>query len=152
MRAIPVDPPQLVTIVNLPEDMARNPLWTEHAPLVVRQMAGICQEDCFQAACSDALAGDEPEYVAFRYGYAFLMLASVLEFLNLKTIGEGIVKSIGLDQSATELLTGSEIDAFKANLERRALEAMKAYLNEAGLALLDELKPRQARVIRAGVI
>ncbi len=26
--------------------------------------------------------------------------------LNLKTLGEGIVKTVGLDQSATELLTG----------------------------------------------
>jgi hypothetical protein len=37
----------------------------------------------------------------------------------LKTLGEGIVKTVGLDQSATELLTGSEIDAIKAKLELR---------------------------------
>ncbi len=80
------------------------------------------------------------------------MLHSTAEFLNLKTLGEGIVKTVGLDQSATELLTGSEIDAFKANLELRALNILQAYLNPTGLDRLYELKPRQPRAIRVGVI
>jgi hypothetical protein len=60
------------------------------------------------------------------------MLHSTCEFLNLKTLGEGIVKTVGLDQSATELLTGSEIDSFKANLELRALTGLRDYLNQQG--------------------
>jgi len=60
------------------------------------------------------------------------MLHSTAEFLNLKTLGEGIVKTVGLDQSATELLTGSEIDSFKANLELRALTGLRDYLNQQG--------------------
>jgi len=80
------------------------------------------------------------------------MLQSTCEFLNLKTLGEGIVKTVGLDQSATELLTGSEIDAFKANLELRALNILQAYINPAGHYRLNELKPRQPRLIRVGVI
>ncbi len=80
------------------------------------------------------------------------MLQSTCEFLNLKTLGEGIVKTVGLDQSATELLTGSEIDAFKAKLELRALIILHAYLNPAGMDRLSELKPRQPRAIRVGVI
>ncbi|MCB5258862.1 MAG: hypothetical protein LHW48_00100, partial [Candidatus Cloacimonetes bacterium] len=78
------------------------------------------------------------------------MLHSTAEFLNLKTLGEGIVKTVGLDQSATELLTGSEIDAFKANLELRALTVLSSYLNQTGLDRLNELKPRTPRVIRVG--
>jgi hypothetical protein len=80
------------------------------------------------------------------------MLHSTCEFLNLKTLGEGIVKTVGLDQSATELLTGSEIDTFKANLELRALTVLSSYLNQTGLDRLNELKPRTPRVIRVGVI
>ena len=80
------------------------------------------------------------------------MLHSTCEFLNLKTLGEGIVKTVGLDQSATELLTGSETDAFKANLELRALTGLRDYLNQTGLDRLNELKPRTPRVIRVGVI
>jgi hypothetical protein len=60
------------------------------------------------------------------------MLYSTAEFLNLKTLGEGIVKTVGLDQSATELLTGGEIDSFKANLELRALTGLRDYLNQQG--------------------
>jgi len=80
------------------------------------------------------------------------MLHSTCEFLNLKTLGEGIFKTVGLDQSATELITGSEIDAFKANLELRALTVLSSYLNQTGLDRLNELKPRTPRVIRVGVI
>jgi hypothetical protein len=80
------------------------------------------------------------------------MLQSTCEFLNLKTLGEGIVKTVGFDQSATEPLTGSEIDAFKAKLELRALTGLRDYLNLQGQNRLDELKPRPPRVIRVGVI
>ena len=87
-----------------------------------------------------------------QYATIILMLHSTCEFLNLKTLGEGIVKTVGLDQSATELLTGSEIDAFKANLELRALTGLRDYLNPNGMQRLDELKPRPPRAIRVGVI
>ena len=80
------------------------------------------------------------------------MLYSTAEFLNLKTLGEGIVKTVGLDQSATELLTGSEIDAFKANLELRALTLLQDYLNAQGRERLLELKPRLPKILKAGVI
>jgi hypothetical protein len=80
------------------------------------------------------------------------MLHSTCEFLNLKTLGEGIVKTVGLDQSATELLTGAEIDAFKSKLELRALTVLSAYLNDAGKERLGIISPRPPRVIRVGVI
>ena len=98
------------------------------------------------------MSGEDPFLVSFRFGFCFLMLHSTVEFLNLKTLGEGIVKTVGLDQSATELLTGSEIDAFKDTLELRALTILQAYLNHIGLDRLNELKPRPPRVIRVGVI
>ena len=56
------------------------------------------------------------------------------------------------ERAATELLTGSEIDAFKANLEIRALTGLRYYLNQQGQNRLDELKPRPPRVIRVGVV
>jgi hypothetical protein len=80
------------------------------------------------------------------------MLHSTAEFLNLKTLGEGIVKTVGLDQSATELLTGGEIDALKANLELRALTILREYLSPIGMQRLEELNPRLPRSIRVGVI
>lgn len=152
MKAIPVDVNDVITILNLPGDMAENPIFSEHEALVLKRLAEICLEDDYNDAAGDDLEAGDAVYVAFRYGYAFLLLESVAEFLNLKTLGEGIVKSIGLDSSATELLTGAEIEAFKAKLETRALSLLKAYLNEDGLARLYELKPRPARLMRVGVI
>lgn len=152
MKAVPLSVQDIITILNLPADLAANPVFSEHEALVLRQLALICVEDDYAAALDDDLETSDPIYVAFRYGYAFLMLESVTEFLNLKTLGEGIVKSIGLDSAATELLTGSEIEDFKRKLETRALTLLKPYLNEDGLARLYELKPRPARLIRVGVI
>jgi len=152
MKAIPVEVKDVITILNLPADMADNPIFSEHEALVMCRMAEITIDDDYNEAVEGDLEAGDPLYVAFRYSYAFLLLESVAEFLNLKTLGEGIVKTVGLDQSATELLTGSEIDAFKANLELRALTILQTYLNPAGLDRLNELKPRQPRPIRVGVI
>lgn len=152
MKAIPVVTKDVITILNLPADLATNPVFSEHEALVLRRLAEITLEDDYNDALEDDLETSDPLYVAFRYGFAFLMLESVTEFLNLKTLGEGIVKSIGLDSAATELLTGAEIEDFKRKLETRALTLLKPYLNEDGLARLYELKPRPARLIRVGVI
>ena len=152
MKAIPVEVKDVITILNLPGDMAENPIFSEHEALVLKRLAEICLEDDYNDAAGDDLEAGDAVYVAFRYGYAFLLLESVAEFLNLKTLGEGIVKSIGLDSSATELLTGAEIEDFKSKLETRALGLLKGYLNEDGLARLYELKPRPARLMRVGVI
>lgn len=103
-------------------------------------------QEHYDHAAHDDLPEEEPLLVSFRFGFCFLMLHSTCEFLNLKTLGEGIVKTVGLNQSASELLTGSEIDAFKVNLELRALTILQAYLNPAGLDRLNELKPRQPRL------
>jgi len=112
----------------------------------------IVLSEHYNRAIQDDIPEEEPFLVSFRFGFCFLMLHSTCEFLNLKTLGEGIVKTVGLDQSATELLTGSEIDAFKAKLELRALTLLRNYLNQSGMERLSELKPRLPKVLRAGVI
>ncbi|MCB5285537.1 MAG: hypothetical protein LHW45_08120 [Candidatus Cloacimonetes bacterium] len=151
MSAIPIDGPELVTILNLPADLSRNPIWGEHAGLVLAELAELLDEDTYADAVGDMAAEDEG-YQAIRVAYAFMMLRSALEFLNLKTVGEGIVKVVGMDAATTELLTGGEIDAFKDRLELRVLKQLRTWLSAAGLERLDELKPRQARIIRIGVI
>ena len=152
MIAIPVEIDTMLSILNLPKEMTSNGVFSEHQGLVMEMLRSLVLKDDYDLATHENLPENEPLVVAFRFGYSFLMLYSTAEFLNLKTLGEGIVKTVGLDQSATELLTGSEIDAFKVNLELRALTILQAYLNPAGLDRLNELKPRQPRAIRVGVI
>ena len=152
MIPIPVETDVMLAILNLPKEMSNNGIFREHQGLVMEMILSIVLQQYYDHAANDDLPEDDPLLISFRFGFCFLMLHSTCEFLNLKTLGEGIVKTVGLDQSATELLTGSEIDAFKANLELRALTILQAYLNPAGLDRLNELKPRQPRPIRVGVI
>ena len=152
MIPIPVEIDALLAILNLPKEMGDNGIFKEHRTLVLEMVRSVVLPEHFTRATQEDMPEEDPFCVSFRFGFCFLMLQSTCEFLNLKTLGEGIVKTVGLDQSATELLTGSEIDAFKANLELRALAVLSSYLNQTGLDRLNELKPRQARLIRVGVI
>ena len=152
MIPIPVETNAMLAILNLPKEMGDNGIFKEHRGLVMEMIHSLVLQEHYDRATHDDLPEEEPFLVSFRFGFCFLMLYSTAEFLNLKTLGEGIVKTVGLDQSATELLTGSEIDAFKANLELRALTLLRNYLNQSGMERLTELKPRLPKVLRAGVI
>jgi len=149
--AIPLETKTVCAMLNLPDEMRERPVFDEHQPLVLERLRRVTDEEAFVAALRD-VPDDDQLCTAFRFGYAFLMLASVVEFLNLKTLGEGIVKTTGFDAQSTELLTGSEIEAFKSTLERRALEALTDYLNPVGRNRLDALCDRVGRRIRAVVI
>ncbi|MDI9529094.1 MAG: hypothetical protein QM233_04100 [Candidatus Cloacimonadota bacterium] len=152
MIPIPVETIDLLAALNLPKEMADNVIFKEHRGLVLETIRSLVLDNYYQDAIGHDYPEDDPFLISFRFGFCFLMLQSTCEFLNLKTLGEGIVKTVGLDQSATELLTGSEIDAFKANLELRALTLLRNYLNQSGMERLTELKPRLPKVLRAGVI
>ena len=152
MIPIPVEIDAMLAILNLPKEMGDNGIFKEHKAIVMETIRTIVLPEHYNRAIQDDMPDDEPFCISFRFGFCFLMLHSTCEFLNLKTLGEGIVKTVGLDQSATELLTGSEIDAFKANLELRALTGLRDFLNQHGQDRLNELKPRPPRVIRVGVI
>ncbi|MCK9336136.1 MAG: hypothetical protein M0Q99_12590 [Candidatus Cloacimonetes bacterium] len=152
MIPIPVETIDLLAVLNLPKEMADNVIFKEHRGLVLETIRSYVLDNYYQDATRIDYPEDDPFLISFRFGYSFLMLQSTCEFLNLKTLGEGIVKTVGLDQSATELLTGSEIDAFKAKLELRALTLLRNYLNQSGMERLVELKPRLPKVLRAGVI
>lgn len=152
MIPIPVEAIEVLAVLNLPKEMADNVIFKEHRGLVLETIRSLVLDNFYQDATRVDYPEDDPFLISFRFGYCFLMLQSTCEFLNLKTLGEGIVKTVGLDQSATELLTGSEIDAFKAKLELRALTLLRNYLNQSGMERLVELKPRLPKVLRAGVI
>ena len=152
MIPIPVEIDAMLSILNLPKEMGDNGIFKEHKAIVMETIRTLVLDNHYQDAIRNDYPDDDSFLISFRFGFCFLMLHSTCEFLNLKTLGEGIVKTVGLDQSATELLTGSEIDAFKANLELRALTGLREYLNPTGMLRLDELKPRPPRVIRVGVI
>lgn len=150
--ALPVELLVVLATLNLPAEMESNTVFKEHRPLVLETIKGVVISNFYESAFDPRVDETDPLYIAFRFTYCFYMLHSTCEFLNLKTLGEGIVKTVGLDQSATELLTGAEIDAFKSKLELRALTVLTTYLNDAGKDRLGIISPRPPRVIRVGVI
>ena len=145
MIPIPVEIDAMLAILNLPREMGDNGIFKEHQGLVLEMIHSLVLQEHFDRATHDDLPEEEPFLISFRH------TLNQIEKLA-STLGEGIVKTVGLDQSATELLTGSEIDAFKAKLELRALTGLRDYLNLQGQDRLNELKPRPPRVIRVGVI
>ena len=106
MIPIPVEIDALLSILNLPKEMGDNGIFKEHKAIVMETIRTLVLDNHYQDAIRNDYPDDDPFLVSFRFGFCFLMLHSTCEFLNLKTLGEGIVKTVGLDQSATELLTG----------------------------------------------
>jgi hypothetical protein len=153
MILLPVPTAEAINILNLPAELASNPVFEEHAALVLAQIEAIVDPDAYVLATTEGDEDPSPALqVAFRFGFAFLLLASVAEFLNLKTLGEGIVTTIGLDSSATQLLTGAEIQEFKKALTTRALKALDPHLNEEGLALLAASQTSPSGRVRVALI
>ena len=104
----------------------------------------VSDEEIWQQLLDDTTDTDATS--SFTFSYCYLILASTLEFLNLKTIGEGIIKTTGIDTQQTALLTGSEIQSFKKNLTIKALENIEEYLNADGFERLRELKLGTSRL------
>lgn len=132
MKTIPVPVPEVLNALNLPEDMARNPVFPEHEPHVLAQLERYLEPDAYAALAGTGEEPSETLAVNARLAYCFLILASTLEFLNLKTVGQGIVKVIGLDATETALLTGEEIAAFQKRLLNRALAPLTPWLSPEG--------------------
>ncbi len=170
MKAIPLSPSEALAQVNLPADLANNPVFKSHTPLVMTQLQSYSTADAWEEATADLselitplntepepeTEPTEPDYtqlqIQFRACFAFLLLASTAEFLNLKTVGEGIVKTIGLDNSATSLLSGHEIEAFANRLTRRALLAIEPWLSPLGYSVLADLSPDAPKKIKVSLL
>ena len=146
---LPIDTPTATSILNLNSDERIIATFDQHAPKVVLLLKRITDEDIWNDLQADI--ADEDTQNSFKFAYSYYLLVSAVEFLNLKTLGEGIIKSTGIDQQSTELLTGSEIIAFKKNLEIQALELIIEYLNEAGFDRLKELKTGKSIINQTGI-
>jgi len=118
----------LLRILNLPEDEKIIMLVNEHSDSVMQWFRKVAESEVIESVTD------------YKMAYSFFILSQVLDFLNLKTLGSGIIKTTGIDAQATQLLTGREIRAFKKDLEIRALETIYEFLTPLGIKRLDELK------------
>ncbi len=160
MAYLPVPGADFCQMMNLPSDMADNPLWALHSGLVMGLMARYALIEAMEDAST--YTPEEPEegeaqvieseyYHALRLAYSYFMLSQTAHLLNLKTLGQGIVKSIGLDASTTALLTGQEMDQLSNTLEMKGLAALGNCISPEGIQRIRELSPSPKR-FRIGVI
>ncbi|MCD4828216.1 MAG: hypothetical protein K8R90_02135 [Candidatus Cloacimonetes bacterium] len=144
MPVLPVPVERALTILNLRSDERIIALFGEHSQVVLLFLKRVSDEDTWQQLLDESAYDDASS--SYTFSYCYLLLASTLEFLNLKTIGEGIIKTTGIDTQQTELLTGGEIQSFKKHLSIKALENIEEYLNADGFERLRELKLGTSRL------
>jgi len=160
MAYLPPSGTDFCMMMNLPSDMANNPLWGLHSSYVMSMMESYAIGDALEDA--ETYTPNEPEegeeqvieseyYHPMRLAYSYFLLSQTAHLLNLKTLGQGIVKSIGLDNSATALLTGHEMDQLANTFELKGLKALGEYISPEGIARERELTPAPKR-FRIGVI
>lgn len=156
MPYLPLPGTEVVKVLNLPTDTASNPLWAEHASIVMGMIAMYASAE----ALADALEYEVPEdgtveseyYSALRVCYSYFMFAITIDLLNIKTAGEGISKSVAGVNGVAELLNNYDTDAMSKKFEYKALLALGENLSIAGKNRLNELSPRPPRLIRVGLI
>jgi hypothetical protein len=152
MMAWPIVTGTICEILNLPkDDFENNTIWAHHSPDVLRYMQAHTDAAVYALVAAEE-ATDEIQK-AFGFSYANLMLRSTVEFINLNTVGRGIIKSTGMDNLSTNLLSGSELASMRESLELKALEAVSSSLNALGQMRLSTLQPKSERkFFRCGLI
>ncbi|MDP3114213.1 MAG: hypothetical protein Q8M98_05480 [Candidatus Cloacimonadaceae bacterium] len=95
MIPIPVEIDAMLSILNLPKEMGDNGIFKEHKAVVMETIRTLVLPEHYNRAIQDDMPEEEPFLISFRFGFCFLMLHSTCEFLNLKTLGEGLVKTVG---------------------------------------------------------
>ncbi len=143
---IPLTPANSCKILNLKEDRAIVAMFEQHQALVMLKIEEWLTPESFD------LSKTEESPVCFNFAYAFLMLNSCIDFLNIKTSGSGIVKSTGFDSQRVDLLNQSDTKSMKFDLIKRALILMKKHLNTAGLTKLYSLTPKRLKPVRMAII
>jgi len=146
---LPIDTGTVISILNLNSDERIIATFEKHSPKAVLILKRFSDEGVWKNL-QESRAGEDVQY-SFMFAYSYYLLVSTVEFLNLKTLGEGIIKSTGIDEQSTELLTGTEIKSFKTNLEIQALELISEYLNQAGYDRLKELKTGKSKINKTGI-
>ena len=134
---IPVEIDTVLKVLNLPNDARITSTFTEHAGRVMIDLERYSEDLAWEDLNSDEVETNQEN--SYKYAYCYLLLANTIQFLNLKTIGEGIIKTTGFDANSTELLSGNEISNWKKSLEIEALTMIKSYLSDVGLDRYREL-------------
>jgi len=148
---IPVPIETVKNTLNL-KKLTRDDLFDLHKNGVLIYLQDKTLSGAYAAATLETGDTDASRKNAFQLAYSFLMLSSTIEFLNLNTMGDGIIESTGMDSLQTRLLSNSSIEQKKITLEKRALEMLKSYLSNSGISRLNSLTIIHHKSFRATII
>jgi hypothetical protein len=151
--AIPVAEADVLKTLNLSDLSGKSgisDLFTAHQPGVLAWLSTHTVESSYVEA-----AGENPPAaisVAYQLAYSLIMLAKTLEFLNLNTIGKGIIESTGIDQNSTQLVSHDTIEKKKKALEIQALKYLNPYLSGEGKRNLINLQGKRKTRLQAAIL
>jgi hypothetical protein len=148
---LPVTTDEVKKILNL-KNVKNTELFELHQAGVLLHVQRMVQPEHYLEETTETEQPDAARATAFKLAYAFLMLHSTVEFLNLNTAGDGIVESTGMDANQTKLLSTHSIEQKKVILERRALLLLKPYLNAEGMQRLTTLTQTPKKSFRATIV
>ncbi len=135
---LPIDTAEVVKVLNLNNDDRIIATFEQHSDRIVLLLERFSDSETWNNIVAESV--DFETQKSYKYAYCYLLLSSTIQFLNFKTIGEGIIKTTGFDNQSTELLTGREIEDNKRSLEIEALEMIYEYLGNRGIDRLREIK------------
>lgn len=125
-------------------------LFTSHQPGVLLWLSVNTT-----SASYDEAAGASPSAaisVAFKLAYSLIMLNKTLEFLNLNTIGKGIIESTGMDANKAQLITQATIEKKKKALELQALKYLNLYLSPEGKRQMINIEGRRKNRVQCAIL
>jgi len=153
MAVIPVKTDEVLKTLNLSDlsgkqriaDLFRK--WEEPVLLYIKK-------NVTETSYKDVTSGtpDDDETVAFTIAYSYIMFSKIIEFLNLNTVGEGIIESTGIDERKTQLLGTDSIEKKKRGLELSGLRYLRTYLNETGEKRLSELSKKKIHGMKSALL
>ena len=150
---LPIDTADFLKTMNLDSDIGIDDLVTKHKPSVRLFIKKYAELEYYNDVYLGVLpAANEDRDDSMKLAYCYLMMSYIVEFLNLKTIGKGIIKSTGIDSNKSELLTPDEIMRVKKSLEIQALELIYNYLSSTGIDYYESLTTRKNKTMRITLI
>lgn len=133
MATLPITISKIKEITNL-QDISRTDALESHFSVALRWLAKYTNEDDY-AAVTDGTDTDAARADSFQMAFAYVVVYYALPLLNMKTVGDGIVRTTGSLQNQVQLLSNDEIKSMQNQFRQNALEMLEPYLNRAGQAL-----------------
>lgn len=137
---LPITNADALAVLNLPDKARITALFEKHKSGVLSRLALVSDSDVWEEMISADGSPTNEEKAAYLLAYSYTLLSRTALLLNLRTVGEGIVRSAGFQDSRESLLDIKSTEEMSNKLDELSLIAIEAYLNSYGLRELDRYR------------